>query len=43
MLIIDTNAFIRCLDITNLSKTYDIYTSANVLKEIKDKKAREKF
>ncbi|KRX02050.1 hypothetical protein PPERSA_07695 [Pseudocohnilembus persalinus] len=42
-LIIDTNAFIRCLDILNLSKTYDIYSSPNVLREIRDKRAREKF
>ncbi len=42
-LIIDTNAFIKCLDLNTLSQTYDIYTSDMALYEIKDKKAKEKF
>lgn len=42
-MIIDTNAFIRCLDINGLAKKYDIYTTSNVLNEIRDKKARERF
>lgn len=42
-LIIDTNAFIKSLDLNKLSQTYDIYTSDMVLYEIKDKQAKEKF
>jgi len=42
-LIIDTNAFIKCLDLNKLAQSYDIYTSDMVLFEIKDKKAKEKF
>ena len=42
-LIIDTNAFIKCLDLNKLSQTYEIYTSDMVFYEIKDKKAKEKF
>jgi len=43
VLVIDTNAFIRCLDIQKLGEKYDVYTSSNVLNEIRDKAAREKF
>lgn len=42
-LIIDTNAFIKCLDLNKLSQSYEIYTSDMALYEIKDKKAKEKF
>ena len=42
-LIIDSNAFIKCLDLNKLSQTYDMYTSDMVHYEIKDKKAKEKF
>lgn len=42
-LVIDSNAFIKCLDLNKLHQTYDIYTSDMVLFEIKDKKAKEKF
>jgi len=43
ILIIDTNAFIRCVDLSKLAQEYDIYTTNNVLNEIKDKKAKDKF
>jgi len=42
-LVIDTNAFIRCLDLQKLADKYEIYTSNNVLVEIRDKHARDKF
>lgn len=42
-LIIDTNAFIKSLDLNKLAQIYDIYTSDMVLYEIKDKQAKEKF
>lgn len=42
-LIIDTNAFIKCLDLNKLSQTYEMYTSDMVHYEIKDKKGKEKF
>jgi len=41
--VLDTNAFIRCLDMQKLGEKYDVYTSNNVLNEIRDKAAREKF
>ena len=43
MLIIDANAFIRCLDLRSFAEKYEIYTTENVLTEIKDKRAREQF
>jgi RNA-binding protein NOB1 len=43
ILVIDANAFIRCVDMSKLSQEYDIYTTNNVLTEIRDKKAKDKF
>lgn len=43
ILVIDTNAFIKCLDLQSLHDKYDLYTTAEVKYEIKDKKARDKF
>ncbi|EGR30184.1 nin1 rpn12 binding protein, putative [Ichthyophthirius multifiliis] len=42
-IVIDTNAFIKCLDLQKMSLTYDLYTTSEVIFEIKDKKAREKY
>lgn len=43
VLVIDTNAFIKCLDLQSLHDKYDLYTTAEVRMEIRDKKARDKF
>ncbi|EAS03594.1 nin one-binding Zn-ribbon-like protein (macronuclear) [Tetrahymena thermophila SB210] len=43
VLVLDTNAFIKCLDLQSLYNKYDLYTTQEVKFEIRDKKAREKF
>ena len=43
ILVLDANAFIRCLNLQSLHEEYEIYTTPEVLYEIKDKRAREKF
>jgi rRNA maturation endonuclease Nob1 len=42
-LIVDTNAFIKCLDLNSLYEKYDLITTENVLSEIRDKKAKQKY
>ncbi len=42
-LIIDTNAFIKSLNLNSLAEKYDFITSESVLHEIKDKSAKEKY
>eukprot|EP00331_Platyophrya_macrostoma_P008465 CAMPEP_0176431578 /NCGR_PEP_ID=MMETSP0127-20121128/14888_1 /TAXON_ID=938130 /ORGANISM="Platyophrya macrostoma, Strain WH" /LENGTH=449 /DNA_ID=CAMNT_0017813597 /DNA_START=65 /DNA_END=1414 /DNA_ORIENTATION=+ len=43
ILILDTNAFVRSYNLQELSQQYDIYTTDQVLYEIRDKRAKEKF
>lgn len=40
---LDTNTFIKCLNLQELNDKYILYTTGEVLEEIRDKKAREKF
>lgn len=42
-LVIDTNAFIKCLNLDSLADKYDFITSQSVLEEIRDKSAKNKF
>lgn len=42
-LVIDTNAFIKCLNLDSLADKYDFITSESVLDEIRDKSAKDKF
>ena len=39
-LIIDTNAFLKCLDFPTLLQKYEVLTTNGVLKEIRDQRAR---
>lgn len=43
ILILDTNAFIRCLNLQALSQEYEVFTIEEVLYEIRDKRAKDKF
>lgn len=42
-IVVDTNGFIQCSNINEMGMKYDLYMTEGIIREIRDKRAREKY